>query len=77
LIAFSALLIETIADATICSQGEVYDFMYEESECENCGMVVGPIEEEFFPCLVVVDQESISWLICVECAFPMLHPGES
>jgi hypothetical protein len=53
---------------------QIYDFFFEESECENCGMVVGPIEEDFFPCVTVCDREDVAWLICVECAFPIIHP---
>lgn len=75
LIAYNLVLVESSFDAMAVSATQLYDFFYEPSECENCGMVVGPIEDEFFPCVVVCDEDDIAWTICVECAFPVVNPN--
>jgi hypothetical protein len=75
LLGYNIFLVETELDAMIATEMQMYDFFYEESECENCGLVVGPVEDEFYPAFIVSDQNDISWVVCVECAFPMINPN--
>jgi hypothetical protein len=74
-------VIEDVEDAIEAGHSDVYDFVIDETECENCGMVIGPIEDTFFPCVVIVDTDNSiiddRWAICLECAAPLVYPNES
>lgn len=74
MLGYNLLLVETPIEAMIAAEVGAYDFFYEASECCNCGMVVGPTDDEFFPAVVVCDQLEVSWVVCVECAFPVMSP---
>jgi hypothetical protein len=43
-------------------------------------MVIGPVGEHFFPCVVIVDtDDNLSvdrWPICIDCAAPLVYPNE-
>jgi hypothetical protein len=52
-------------------------FIIDGTECANCGMVVGPVASEFFPCVLIVSTEiDDAWPVCLECASPLLYPRE-
>lgn len=74
-------VIEDAEDAITAARNEIYDFVIDGSECENCAMVIGPIDDVFFPCVVIVDTEDTiledRWVICIECASPLVYPNES
>lgn len=73
-------VIEDSDDGILAGKNDVYDFVIDGSECENCAMVIGPSQDEFFPCVVIVDTDdkldTDRWAICLECAAPMLYPNE-
>lgn len=73
-------VIEDVHDAFIAARDEIFDFVIDGTECEACGMVVGPIHEHFFPCVVIVDDDehlgNDTWPICLDCAAPLLFPHE-
>lgn len=76
MISFELVLIETAQDAITAAKEKIFDFVIDAGECENCGMVIGPIADEFFPCVVVTDNDDVKWTICVDCAFPLIYPRE-
>jgi len=74
-------VIESAEDALEAGRSDVFDFESFECECENCGMVIGPVADDvFFPCVVILDTEETilddRWAICVDCASPLLYPNE-
>ncbi len=73
-------VIEDPEDAILSAKSEIFDFVIDGSECENCGMVIGPVGEHFFPCVVIVDtDDNLSvdrWPICIDCAAPLVYPNE-
>jgi hypothetical protein len=73
-------VIEDPEDAILAGKNDVYDFVIDHSECENCGMVIGPSLDTFFPCVVVVDTDDRldvdRWAICLDCAAPLVYPNE-
>lgn len=74
---FNVYLVENAQDAIVAAQHGIYDFVIDDSECENCAMVVGPSLDEFFPCVIVMDdKEQSSWPVCVDCAFPTIYPQD-
>ena len=74
-------VIESNEDAVEAVRSDVFDFESEGCECENCGMVIGPVADDvFFPCVVILDTDETiledRWAICVDCASPLLYPNE-
>jgi TPP-dependent indolepyruvate ferredoxin oxidoreductase alpha subunit len=73
-------VIEDSEDAILSAKNGIFDFVIDDSECENCGMVIGPVKEHFFPCIVIVDTddklEIDRWAICIDCAAPLVYPNE-
>lgn len=45
----------------------------DEPTCLNCAEDVGPIDGAFYPYVVALDDES-QWVVCEECASPVVHP---
>jgi hypothetical protein len=70
-------VVETIEQARTLGDHEIFDFIIDDTECVHCGMVVGPISDKFFPCVIVVaSRPDDSWPLCFECAAPLLFPRE-
>ena len=76
------LVVETTIDALAVALCDIYDFVIDDTECENCGMLVGPVNNDFFPCVIAVtdvddamDDERDVTVVCVDCAGPILFPG--
>lgn len=70
-------VIEDVQDAAKAEAADVYTFVIDETDCIHCGMVVGPISDKFFPCVIVVaSRPDDSWPLCFECAAPLLYPRE-
>jgi hypothetical protein len=80
MIHLAVYVIEDSDDAILAAKNEIYDLVIDGSECENCGMVIGPIEDFFFPCVVIVDIDEVlgedAWAICLDCAAPLAFPNE-
>lgn len=74
---YTMYVIEDVEHCIIAANKDIYDFVIDDEECKNCGMVVGPYDDMFFPCVILVgEEEEESWPICVECAAPLLYPRE-
>jgi hypothetical protein len=69
-------VIEDAEDAIVAAHSDVYDFVIDGTECQNCGMMLGPLEEDFVSCVVVRADDSNSWVTCLDCAAPVLFPNE-
>lgn len=80
MIHLAVYVIEDVEDAALAERNEIFEFIVDGSECESCGMVIGPSLDEFFPCVVIVDTDEKldvdSWAICVDCASPLMYPNE-
>lgn len=73
-------VIENAHDALLAERHDVFNFEIDACECENCGIVIGPSLDKFFPCVVIVDIEEIlgddAWAICLDCAAPLVYPND-
>ena len=73
-------VIEDFDDALTALRNDIFDFVIDTSECENCGLVIGPVDSEFLPCVVIVDTDrdliDDRWSICLDCAAPLIYPNE-
>jgi len=45
--------------------------IFDDEKCENCYTPVGDGGKKFVPFLVVLDDEA-EWIVCKECATPVL-----
>jgi hypothetical protein len=78
MMSFSMYTIESVDDARLVADIGVLDLIINGSECENCGMAIGPSLDEFFPCVIVChDAEEESWPICIDCAGAAIFPDEA
>jgi hypothetical protein len=74
---FSIHVLESDEDAAQAKSDGVFNFLYEVPECTNCGMIIGLIPNGvFLPCAILVDQDSVSWPVCIDCAAPLIFPGD-
>lgn len=69
-------VIENAEDAIAAAHSEIYDFIIDATECQNCSMMIGPLGEDFIQCVVVHIGDDSSWPICIDCATPILFPNE-
>lgn len=76
------LVIETAVDGIVTAFCDIYDFEIDDTECENCGMLVGPVNNDFFPCVLAAvidddatDDEQDITVVCIDCAGPILFPA--
>lgn len=70
-------IVETPADARECSSAGIFDVPVGRLECENCSMSIGVVSDGFIPLAVITEIQSLSvWTICIDCATPVIFPGE-
>ena len=73
---FDLFVIENPADALECASAGIFDLELFTMECENCMMDVGPTYDAFVPVVLVTDMSGGSWVTCVDCAVPLIFPGD-
>lgn len=76
---YDLYVVEDPGDALNCASSGIFDFVIGETECENCGMSIGPLDEVFVPCAVIHEGDSLqpqSWPVCLDCVAPLIFPGE-
>jgi hypothetical protein len=67
--------IETIEDAVQAAKHGIFDFVINGTDCNTCGMAVGPFDFGFIPCAVLVsDTDNNSWPMCIDCILPVITP---
>ena len=44
--------------------------------CEHCESSIGRARGQFDPYVVVLNQDDDYWLLCENCALPVLDPGQ-
>ena len=82
MINFELVVIETVDDAMHVASVGVYNFPIDDTECDNCGMLTGPVAGDFFPCALAacVDEDGPdverATVLCLDCIAPILFPGE-
>lgn len=76
---YDLYLVEDSVDAANCERHGVFDFVIGGTECENCAMAIGPLDDVFVPCVVLHEHDSVSenpsWPICLDCVAPLIFPG--
>ena len=74
---YSMYVIEDAEQCVLAGKKEIYDFTINGTECQNCLMAVGPYDDVFLPCVILVGHnEDEAWPVCIECAAPLLYPRE-
>lgn len=74
---FSMYTVDSVDDARHVAELGTVDLIINGSQCENCGMSIGPSLDEFFPCVVIHHEtEDLAWPICLDCASPAIFPDE-
>lgn len=77
MLSFSMYTVETSEDAKLAAEMGGTDLLINGSQCENCGMTIGPSFDEFFPCVIVChDAEEETWPVCIDCAAYVIFPDE-
>jgi hypothetical protein len=52
MISLELLVVESQIDAFAASFCDIFDFVSSDTECDVCGILVGPVAGEFFPCVL-------------------------
>lgn len=73
---FDLFIVEGPADALECASAGIFDLTLYNMECENCAMAIGPTFDAFVPVVVVTDLAGGTWATCVDCASPLIFPGD-
>ena len=61
-------VVETADQAHQAELLDLVDFGADDSVCENCDVAIGFINNRFLPCVICVEGEDDTWLVCAECA---------
>jgi len=61
-------VVETSDQARRAESLDLMDFDTDDLACENCGVAIGFIGNRFLPCVICVEGEDDTWLVCAECA---------
>ena len=46
-----------------------------ELACDNCEEPIAEYQFEFYPFVVILNEDDESWLVCEECSSPILYPA--
>jgi hypothetical protein len=80
MINFELVVVETLDEALRVEAARVYRFAIDATECDNCGLLAGPVGGDFFPCALVacVDETEAEGptVLCLDCISAVLFPGE-
>lgn len=75
MMSYEMVIVEDLDDAMKVATSGVFDFAINDTECENCGILVGPVSDTYLPCVVMIDNHAeMAWPICLDCAFPSVFP---
>jgi hypothetical protein len=82
MLSLEIVVIESAAEAIHVAFSGVYNFAIDNTECDNCGMLTGPVAGDFFPCALAacIDEESdaeLPTVLCLDCIGAVLWPGEA
>lgn len=82
MISLEVVVIESIEDAAASELSGVYAFAINDTECDNCGVLTGPVAGDFFPCALAActddeDDAERPTVLCLDCIGGLLWPGES
>ena len=61
-------VVETADQARQAELLDLVDFGVDDTVCENCDVAIGFINRSFAPCVICVEDEDDTWLVCLECA---------
>ena len=61
-------VVETADQARQAELLDLMDFSADDTVCENCDVAVGFINNRFSSCVICVEDEDDTWLVCIECA---------
>jgi len=84
MINFELVVVETFDEALRVEAADVYQFAINATECDNCGLLTGPVAEYFFPCALVAcvdetegEETDRPTVLCLDCISAVLFPGET
>lgn len=69
------LTFQNSEEAKAIEAADLFEFALDEDECENCGRPVGFSADRFSAGAVCIGEDE-DWLVCMECAGPVIFPGE-
>jgi hypothetical protein len=61
-------VVETADQARQAELLDLADFGADDTVCENCDVAVGFINNRFSSCVICVEGDDDTWLVCIECA---------
>ncbi|NBS92164.1 MAG: hypothetical protein EBS91_00055 [Betaproteobacteria bacterium] len=82
MISLEVVIIESAEDAAAAEHVGVYAFTIDDTECDNCGVLTGPLAGDFFPCALAActdedDDSERPTVLCLDCIGGLLWPGEA
>lgn len=61
-------VVETGEQARQAELLDLTEFFADDTVCENCDVAVGFINNRFSPCVICIEEDEDTWLVCIECA---------
>jgi len=65
-------VVETEDEARRAESFDLTDFDVDDLACENCDIAIGFVNNRFVPCVICVEGEDDTWIVCAECASGVL-----
>lgn len=65
-------VVETADEAHRAESFDLVDFDVDDLACENCDIAIGFVNNRFIPCVICVEGDDDTWLVCAECASGVL-----
>ena len=68
MVSIQLYVVETAEQARQAELLDLIDFSADDAVCENCDVAIGFINSRFSPCVICVEDDDDTWLVCTECA---------
>jgi hypothetical protein len=68
MVSIQLYVIETAEQARQAELLDLTEFTPDDTQCENCGVAVGFLNNRFVSCVICVEEDDDVWIVCAECA---------
>ena len=68
MVSIQLYVVETSEQAKQAESLDLAEFFADDNVCENCDVAIGFINNRFSPCVICIEEDEDTWLVCVDCA---------
>jgi DICT domain-containing protein len=68
MVSIQLYVVETAEQARQAELLDLAEFTPDDTQCENCDVAVGFVNNRFASCVICVEEDDDVWIVCAECA---------